>query len=74
VGNIGEHETGMVSSCSLTVRIPASLKGALQRVAMDDDRSVNYIVKIFLQKCVHAWEQQKNFEAKRARNEEEEQA
>ena len=74
MAEVGEHETGVAGSCSLTVRIPASLKGALQRVAIDDDRSVNYIVRVFLQKCVHAWEQQKNFEAKRARNEEEEQA
>lgn len=72
MGNIGEHETGVMSS--LTVRIPASLKGGLQRVATDDDRSLNYIVNIFLEKCVHAWEHQKNFEAKCARNEEEEQA
>ena len=69
---VGEQDAGALSS--LTVRIPASLKSGLQRVAMDDDRSLNYIVNIFLAKCVHAWEQQKNFETKRARNEEEEQA
>ena len=42
---VGEQDAGALSS--LTVRIPASLKSGLQRVAMDDDRSVNYIVNIF---------------------------
>ena len=55
----------------LNVRIPHCLYIILKEIADEDDRSVNYIVKKFLEKCVHAFQIQKNFEAERARNEEE---
>jgi|TARA_R100001443_G_C3301821_1_gene165473 hypothetical protein len=65
---IGEQDGG-TQTIKLHLRVPVSLRNSLQEIADTDDRSVNYIVKKFLEKCVHAFYIQKNFEAERARKE-----
>ena len=65
---VGEQDRG-TQTIKLHLRIPVSLRNSLREIADEDDRSVNYIVKKFLEKCVHAFYIQKNFETERARTE-----
>ena len=42
--------------------MPVDLKDQLRVIADDDERTISYIAKKFLEKCVHAWHAQKAHE------------